>query len=133
MTAWSGRGVATVSADKVTQAVIPLPLGIMQVKELFDSHEAVIIDSRDRRAFAEGHISGALSLPLGEADGLIPDLMKRFATSAMLVVYCSGYACEDSVDLGKKLIAAGFGAVYYFEGGFPAWKDAGYPTARVQQ
>ena len=129
LNAWHGTAVSTVPAGKGSQAAIPLPLGIMQVKELFDSKEAVIIDSRARHAYAEGHIAGALSLPLMEADAQIADLLKKVPASAMLVLYCNGYACEDSIDLGRKLIAAGYGSVYYFDGGFPAWRDADYPIA----
>lgn len=125
--AWKGKAVA--SAPPASQTAIPLPLGVMQVKELFDRNEAVIIDSRDRNTYAAGHIKGAVSLPLMEADTLIPEFSSRTPKTAVLVVYCSGYACEDSIDLGKRLITAGYATVYYFDGGFPAWRDEQLPIA----
>lgn len=116
-----------------TAAAAPLPLGLMQVKELSDTGEAVIIDARDRETFRKGHIRGAVSLPLGESDGLIPTLAGQIAKEKLLVVYCGGYDCHDSRLLGEKLLAAGFGQVFVYEGGFPEWRDAGHPVAKGDQ
>jgi rhodanese-related sulfurtransferase len=125
---WSGKPIVSAPSSG-PQMAIPLPLGLMQVKELFDRKEAVIIDSRDRNTFASGHIKGAVPLPLLESATAVPEFSGRIPKTAMLVIYCNGYACEDSVELGKLLISAGYSAVYYFDGGFPAWRDANYPTA----
>ncbi len=128
--AWSGRAKAVTAAPaSETHAAIPLPLGLMQVKELFDKKEATIIDARDRNAYAAGHIKGAISMPLTEATTMVPEFTSRVPKSALLVIYCNGYACEDSVDLGKHFLAAGCTDVYYFDGGLPAWRDAKYPMA----
>jgi rhodanese-related sulfurtransferase len=126
--AWSGKSVVSAPSG-ASQAAIPMPLGLIQVKELFDKKEATILDARDRNAYAAGHIKGALSLPLSEAATMVPEFSSRVPKSALLVIYCNGYACEDSVDLGKQLLAAGYGTVYYFDGGLPAWRDAKYPMA----
>jgi len=134
-----GKGVqsteAAATTPQATQSTnpamaTPLPLGLMQVKELFDTGEAVIIDARDRETFRKGHIRGAVSLPVGEADGLIPPLAGQTPREKLLVIYCGGYDCHDSRLLGEKLLAAGFGQVFVYEGGFPEWQDAGYPVAR---
>lgn len=108
----------------------PLPLGLMQVRELAASKEAIVIDARDRDAFRKGHISGAFSLPLGEADRLLPAFAAKTPKEKLLVVYCNGYDCHDSKTLGRRLLTAGFGQVFVFEGGFPEWRDAGYPVAQ---
>jgi rhodanese-related sulfurtransferase len=126
--AWTGQAPAGMTANGEPQADIPLPLGLMQVKELFDSKEALFVDARDAGTFAAGHIAGAVSLPLGEFEARLP----RFGTTAppkrLLVVYCNGYDCHDSRDLGARLLRAGYRTVYVFEGGYPEWRDAGYPT-----
>lgn len=126
--AWTGKAIVSSPAAPV-QGAIPLPLGLMQVKELFDGKEAVIIDSRDRKTFSAGHVNGARSIPLNEAAKLLPEFSGSVPKNTMLVIYCNGYGCEDSVELGKKFIAEGYAAVYYFDGGFPAWRDANYPVA----
>lgn len=116
-----------------TAAATPLPLGLIQVKELFDTGEAVIIDARDRETFRKGHIRGAVSLPLGDSDGLIPPFAERTPKDKLLVVYCGGYDCHDSKLLGEKLLGAGFGQVFVYEGGFPEWQDAGHPVAKGEE
>lgn len=128
--AWTGKSAAAPKAAEGVSAPIPLPLGLMQVKELYDGKEATFIDSRDRVAYGSGHIKGAISLPLMDAATAIPEFGNRVPKNATLVVYCSGYACEDSMELGRQLLAIGYTTVYYFDGGFPAWRDAGYPIAR---
>lgn len=132
-TVWSSSTTAAVPVQTVPQMAIPLPLGLMQVKELFDKKGAVIIDARDRNAYGTGHIKGAISLPLMEAASLVPELSDRVPKDAVLIVYCNGYACEDSVDLGKQLLSAGYQTVYYFDGGYPAWLDARYPVGKGAQ
>ena len=112
-----------------TQGNIPLPLGLMQVKELHDRKEALLVDARDETTFASGHIAGAISLPLGSADKILPRFKNSVPPERQLVVYCSGYDCHDSRDLATRLLQAGYRTVYVYEGGYPEWRDAGYPIA----
>jgi rhodanese-related sulfurtransferase len=130
--AW--RGELTPPAQAAQQGengdLLPMPIGLAQVKELHDSNQAVIVDARSAATFAEGHIIGALSLPLELArkDGASA-LKPKVPPTATIIAYCNGFSCHDSMDLGKLLIGAGYSSVYVYEGGFPEWRDAGYPTA----
>jgi len=132
MNAWSGKTAVSPPAPAAPagESPIPLPLGLQQVKEFFDRNEAIIIDARNRKDFTDGHIRGAISLPVGEAEGKLASLRKRVPVTAMVVAYCNGYSCHDSMDLANRLIAAGWRQVFVFEGGFPEWRDAGYPVAK---
>jgi rhodanese-related sulfurtransferase len=132
---WHGRPTQAQTGPRpdeqekpVAAPTMALPLGLMQVKELFDTKEALIVDARDRDTYRKGHIRGATSIPLGEADRLIPDFAARTPKERLIVVYCGGYDCHDSRALGESILAAGFGQVFIFEGGYPEWKDAGYPV-----
>ena len=126
---WSGRAVATMAPKLTTgRKSTPLPLGLIQVKELYDRREAVLVDARDGAAFAAGHIAGAYSLPVGEAEARSGRFRERVPSSTTIVAYCNGYDCHDSRELGEKLVGWGYGTVYVFEGGYPEWRDAGYPT-----
>ena len=107
---------------------IALPLGLMQVKELYDRKEALFVDARDSGAYASGHIAGARTFPLGESDARLPRFITEVPPTATLIVYCNGYDCHDSRELGVKFLRAGYRTVYVFEGGYPEWRDAGYPT-----
>jgi rhodanese-related sulfurtransferase len=132
---WSGRVVATTTAPKLNpgQKNTPLPLGLIQVKELYDRHEAVLVDARDGAAFAAGHITGAHSLPVGEAEAQSGRFREQVPLSTPIVAYCNGYDCHDSRELGEKLLGWGYGTVYVFEGGYPEWRDAAYPTEGGKQ
>lgn len=133
--AWTGDApVARADgAPAHLQENLPLPLGLMQTKELYDRREALFVDARDAAAFAAGHIKGAVSLPVGEFAAGLPRFVARVKPDAALVVYCNGYDCHDSRDLGARLLRAGYRTVYVFEGGFPEWRDAGHPTAEGNQ
>ena len=120
---WTGVKHSAPTAD-----LLPRPLGIMQVKEFFDRREGYFLDARDVVVFAGGHIKGARSLPLGEFDTRLPEFLKQVPKTMPLIIYCNGYGCHDSMDLGKKLIQAGYWEIYVFEGGYPEWREAGYPV-----
>ena len=109
---------------------IPMPIGLMQVKEMHDAKEAVIVDARSAASFAREHIAGAVLLPLEQArqNPEFP-FESKFPKDATIIVYCNGFSCHDSMDLGQILMKAGYASVYVFEGGLPEWRDAGYPTA----
>lgn len=121
-------GTSPASATNQKAGLVPLPLGLMQVKELFDGNEALFIDARDSEMYKAGHLKKAISIPLGEADSLLPKFAAKTPRERLLVVYCNGFDCHDSKNLGDKLIQAGFQQVFLFEGGYPEWRDAGYPV-----
>ena len=130
--AW--RGELTPLAQAAQQGEqgdpLPMPIGLAQVKELHDSKQAVIVDARTAASFAEGHIAGALSLPLEQVrKDAAATLKAKVPATATIIAYCNGFSCHDSMDLGKLLMRAGYSSVYVYEGGFPEWRDAGYPMA----
>ena len=103
----------------------------MQVKELADGGGALIVDAREPSSFAAGHISGARSLPLGEAGRPAAARFREDVPKGKtIIVYCNGFSCHDSLELGKLLMKWGYPAVYVYEGGYPEWRDAGYPVER---
>jgi len=128
--AWRGELTAQVQAATPKGEALPMPIGLMQVKEMHDAKQAVIVDARTRADFAGGHIAGAISLPLEEArKSPAHPFGAKLPADAVIIAYCNGFSCHDSMDLGKILMRAGYSAVYIFEGGFPEWRDAGYPVA----
>ncbi len=97
---------------------------------------AFFIDARRSAAYAEGHISGAASIPVWEhdADDRVAALMAQGKRpDEVIVVYCSGGACEDAAMLAGKLSQAGFYNVYLYKDGFPAWQSRGWPVQRGRQ
>lgn len=115
------------SSDSATASVtVPEPVDLADIRPMVDAG-ALLIDARHRDDYSEGHLPGALSLPLGEISLLLADFTQQVPLSTPLILYCSGFDCPDSFDLALQLIEAGYTRVSVFEGGVPQWRDAGLP------
>lgn len=87
---------------------------------------AMVIDVRTRDAYAEGHIAGAISMPLDELKRRAPELAA--ATTTEYVVYC-GNGSNLGPQAARALTAAGHPATRNLGAGYSAWKAAGHPVA----
>ena len=85
-----------------------------------DNPDLVIIDVSPY--WAEGHIPGAVSYPLG--DGSLDEAIPMLDKMGMYLVYCHGDG--PSMEGAQKLVDAGFETVYRLAGNYSAWVDAGY-------
>ncbi len=95
-------------------------------KALFDSG-ALFVDPRRESEFEAGRIPDAVSLELKKKfneESLAAELKK----DEPVVFYCNGPKCLRSSKAAAKAVGWGYSKVYYFRGGFPAWKAAGYPV-----
>jgi rhodanese-related sulfurtransferase len=108
----------------------PLKLELATLKKLYAANAALVIDAREAPEYADGHISGALSLPYNDAMAEPERVKKLDPAGRPIVIYCSGGDCELSMDLAKVLIEAGKRKVLVYEGGFPEWQGAGMPVAK---
>lgn len=94
---------------------------------------ALILDARRSSVYREGHIAGARSLSVWEADaddkvrGIFAEGRDQ---SAPVVVYCSGGECEDSHMLAEKLYKVGFDDVLVYKDGFPDWQKRNLPISK---
>jgi len=84
--------------------------------------EYAIVDVRGERAFSDGHLMHAISIPLGRLEVMIGDLVPRAATPVVLTDNGEGYAQKA----GERLEALGYTDVRILEGGTKGWGDAGY-------
>jgi len=84
----------------------------------------VLVNALAREAFEETRIPGSISIPVGDALRLAPDVLER---EQPVVVYCSSRSCTASPTLAEKLVDIGFTDVADFEGGIDEWDRAGYP------
>ncbi len=92
---------------------------------------ALFLDARRTSVFEEGHIAGARSFSVWEADiddkvnALFNERSDPAEQNKPIVIYCSGGACEDSHMLAEKLWGIQFNNVYVYKDGFPDWQKRG--------
>lgn len=94
-------------------------------KELFD-RDVLFIDVRIRGSYAERHIPGAVNLA-NNGGYSESNLAEVASIDQEIVIYCYGIGCDISAKATELAVAWGYQEVYYFEKGFPAWWNAGYP------
>ncbi len=93
-------------------------LGIKQLspRELDQKKGMMLIDIRGAKEYEQGHIPGAVNIPLAD----IGDKIKKVKKDKELVVYCrSG---NQSVWAIKRLMGMGYKNLYNVKGGYNAWK-----------
>jgi len=91
---------------------------------------ALFIDARRRESYLESHISYALNIPVwgSKAEEGIRALQSGGVSfDDVIVVYCSGADCSDSLALSEKLAMSGYLNLYIYEMGFPEWEANGWP------
>jgi len=103
-----------------------------QAKGLFEQ-KVLFLDARRTSVYREGHIAGARSFAVWEAD--VDEKVRSLAGENLpagvpVVVYCSGGDCEDSHMLAQKLWGVGFDNVLVYKDGFPDWEKRGWPVVR---
>ena len=92
---------------------------------LFD-RGALFLDARPRDFWKMSRIPGALPLPEDDFDRAFGEAEERLRRASGIVVYCSGFGCEASHVVARKLRERGLIAAILDEG-LPAWQDAGLP------
>jgi len=92
------------------------------------------LDARRSSDFQDGHVPGAWSVPIWEADAAarITEFEARAnpAPLAPIAIYCSGGDCADSRLLAKKLVDLGYRNLLIYRDGFPDWVKRGRPQER---
>ncbi len=101
---------------------------ITQAKRIFDGGNVLFVDARTHDSYADGHIPGAISLPIGQFDELIDSFLDQYDIAQPIVTYCSGRTCEDSHKLAQLFMDFGFRDVKVFIDGYPGWEAEGYPV-----
>jgi rhodanese-related sulfurtransferase len=104
----------------------PTFIDIDEAVKIFQRGDALFIDARHEDEFNEGHIKGAISLPLSKLEAH-PDLVRGLPEDTLIVTYCSGEECALSIDLGERLALLGFTNVKVFFSGWLDWKKRNLP------
>lgn len=91
-----------------------------EVKEALDANTIVLIDVRTPAEFAFEHIPGALLFPLSSFDATkLPDQVEK-----RIVFHCG--SGKRSHIVAERCASAGLTRLAHMDGGFGAWKQAGF-------
>lgn len=103
-------------------------IGVEEAAALQGSPDVAFVDARDRERFLEGHVSGALSAPMGL--GVVDEeLVDALRGSRTVVTYDdTSEECARSTRLASLLVSEGIRDVRVMEGGMPEWLAGGYPA-----
>ncbi len=114
----SDRNLVLIDPSEATE----IAEGRKRLFGLAGTASAVWVDPRSARAFRQGHIPGAISLPFQNLS-TESDRLKGYD---VLIVYGDDYDDELARGMSKRLMELGFKDVRTLRGGLKAWTRAGY-------
>jgi len=81
-----------------------------------------LVEVLDKEDFKQGHIPGAINIPLDDLKSLSNKFLKKNDT---IVTYCANYACHASTIATEMLLKVGFKKTIDFKGSKKLWVDSG--------
>lgn len=99
-------------------------IGVAAARERFDAGTAIFIDLRAGTEYAAGHIPGALTITSRELEQRINTL----PPGAAIIAYGDATRPDSSQRGAQIFMELGYPTVIALDGGFQAWRDAGYPV-----
>ena len=101
---------------------------LSKIKENIDEEKAVLVDVREKKEWQEGHIEGAVFLPLSSLrDGVTKDELKPLPKDKILYVHC--VVGRRAVTAGNVLEKYGY-KVRPMKPGYKEMVSAGFPKAK---
>jgi len=100
-------------------------VSVERARELIQKRPSLmILDVRTDAEFRDGHIEGAMNIPVGELEGRLGELDR----DDEMLVYCrTGNRSGTAVGI---LEGNDFTKIYHMNEGITAWTSAGYPTVK---
>lgn len=101
-------------------------LSLVQATQLLNQDRAVVVDVRDPKDYATGHMREARNIPIKELPKRVGEL-DRFKSKSVILVCNAGVQSGRAGSLLKK---AGFKEVFSLNGGMAAWQAQGLPITK---
>jgi rhodanese-related sulfurtransferase len=99
-----------------------------ELPQLLNHEDAVVIDVCEPAEFRNGHIPGAINIPLGQIEESTRKLEKYRKKGTPLVVSCQ--SGNRSSKGAAKLRKLEFDKVYTLNGGITAWRKENLPVEK---
>ena len=95
-----------------------------QASTMQSKNKTIIVDVREDDEWNQGHIPGAIHIPLGQLSTRLSEL-EPYKNSPIITQCRSG---KRSAQAQLALTSAGFSSVYSMDGGIQAWSKEGLVT-----
>ena len=120
----------SIQTREITTEGQRLDISLAEAKKLFVENSAIFIDARSTKAYATGHIAGALSLPWYDADRQFIEATKDISPDATIITYCDGETCNLSHNRALFLLDMGFSNVRVLINGWTVWLEGNLPVEK---
>ena len=101
-------------------------IGTLEATRLMNQPGSLVLDVRDAKDFAAGHLPRARHIPLKELAGRLGELAK-FKEKPVIVTDKSGARAGMACRFLRK---SGFSNVFQLKGGVSAWQQASLPVEK---
>ena len=95
--------------------------------QCMNREKAVVIDVCSADEFAQGHIKGAVNVPLDELESRLDKAVKN-KSNPVILVCAAGARSKRAQAMAQKL---GYEKVHSLQGGLKAWKEANLPVVQA--
>lgn len=101
---------------------------VKQAEKMHTDPRVLFADARNKSEYDQGHIPGAIPLPLNEFDKYYEMYKSRITKAKQIVTYCHGLGCKLSDKVAQKLyVDKKIHNVAGFFGGWPQWQQNNLP------
>jgi len=101
-------------------------IGTLEATRLMNQGVSLILDVRDEKDFAAGHLPRARHIPLGDLEAKLPELGK-YKDKPVIITDRGGPRGGAAFRLLRK---SGFTSVFQLKGGLAAWQQASLPVEK---
>ncbi|OJZ17504.1 MAG: rhodanese [Thiobacillus sp. 65-29] len=133
------KGIASMLNTTPTALPGAKVIGAAEARDLM-AKGVPVYDVRDDEAYKNGYVPGSIHVPYKEgsakevgfdaADDQFSLNRLPKDKNAPLIMYCDGTICWKSYKSAIMAMNAGWKNIYWFRGGFPEWKEAGFTIAK---
>ena len=81
-----------------------------------------LVEVLQEEEFKNGHIPGAVNIPLDKLDSLASKYLKKSDT---VIVYCASHSCQASTKAARVLLQMGYRKTLDFKAGKRGWLHVG--------
>jgi len=101
-------------------------IGTLEATRLMNQGGSLVLDIRDEKEFAAGHLPRARHIPQGELPGRLGEIGK-YKDKPVIVTCRRGNRAAVACRLLRR---SGFNNVFLLKGGLAAWQEASLPVER---